>query len=274
LVVATAMDGATMMATGTGCLTDGLLRECTDTRHISDILDVFAANIQKELEAAQAEAQKTSAPRPARTPLPPLPQIPPFRFSDKALLRECTDKRSVSDMLDAFASNIDQEDDASSLERWGDKVGYSVFDEEEIFGRYMKDEDLDELYDEFFEEDDDYSDEGDETDWESESEPEHVYEWPIKAEGAGREHWKSAVPRAVKLIEPLCCVYTLERDAGEQCAICLEALTTGHGAWRLPCTHTFHEACAMRCFGARHAKAACPVCRYDIKRCGAGMPSA
>mmetsp|Transcript_56626 Transcript_56626/g.164099 ORF Transcript_56626/g.164099 Transcript_56626/m.164099 type:complete len:267 (+) Transcript_56626:86-886(+) len=251
---------------------DGLFRECTDTRQISDILNVFAANIARESEA---ETQKSSAPRSAaRGGIPPVQHIPPFRFSDKSLLRECTDKRGVSEILEAFFMNIEPDEDASAVERWGDKVGYSVFDEEEIFGRCRNDDDLDELFDEFFDEEDADVGEGDDSDWESESEPEDVYGWPLRGNAAGREHWKSAVPRAVKLIEPLCFVDTLERNATEKCAVCLEAMTTGHGVWRLPCMHTFHEVCAMRCFGTRHAKAACPVCRCNIKRVHSGMASA
>lgn len=81
-------------------------------------------------------------------------------------------------------------------------------------------------------------------------------------------HADNAVPRAAKRLQPFCRVYELDRDSLEGCPICLEALEAGQKAWRLPCTHLLHEACALRFLRSRHSKSRCPLCRCDLKSIG------
>mmetsp|Transcript_16824 Transcript_16824/g.48140 ORF Transcript_16824/g.48140 Transcript_16824/m.48140 type:complete len:359 (+) Transcript_16824:176-1252(+) len=73
------------------------------------------------------------------------------------------------------------------------------------------------------------------------------------------------LPRLVRQVKPLCLAYRLEADLRDECAVCLSALAAGDQAWRLPCTHVFHESCAIRLLAMRRARATCPVCRCDIK---------
>ncbi|XP_048546329.1 RING-H2 finger protein ATL39-like [Triticum urartu] len=63
-------------------------------------------------------------------------------------------------------------------------------------------------------------------------------------------------------------VYTAAASAGAgdgdaQCAVCLEALSGGEKARRLPvCAHTFHVGCIDMWF---HSHATCPVCRCHVE---------
>mmetsp|Transcript_85072 Transcript_85072/g.245680 ORF Transcript_85072/g.245680 Transcript_85072/m.245680 type:complete len:228 (-) Transcript_85072:6-689(-) len=190
-------------------------------------------------------------------------------YSEDELLRVCLDLRPLSEILEAFASNIMGEAEGLPADPWGEKVGHSIFDEDEVLGREVP---WEELLGDYEEEDD--GDAEDLSEWsEDQSEEMEAHEHAVRAwhdrpsfdELPSCDVPKDAVPRAVKLIQPLCCVYTLEQDLSEECAICLDALASGQGAWRMPCTHILHEACAVRFFGARRVKAACPICRCNIK---------
>jgi len=77
---------------------------------------------------------------------------------------------------------------------------------------------------------------------------------------------------AVNMARRLCCLYTLPSDAEGACPICLEAMTIGQIAWRLPCFHQAHRACAERFFGARRMRPLCPLCRLDVRRCALPAP--
>ena len=57
-------------------------------------------------------------------------------------------------------------------------------------------------------------------------------------------------------------------DGEAQCAVCLEALSGGEKARRLPvCAHTFHVGCIDMWF---HSHATCPVCRCHVEPPKAG----
>ncbi|XP_037467023.1 RING-H2 finger protein ATL39-like [Triticum dicoccoides] len=64
-------------------------------------------------------------------------------------------------------------------------------------------------------------------------------------------------------------VYAAAAGDGEaQCAVCLEALSGGEEARRLPvCAHTFHVGCIDMWF---HSHATCPVCRCHVELPKAG----
>lgn len=60
-------------------------------------------------------------------------------------------------------------------------------------------------------------------------------------------------------------------DGEAQCAVCLEALSGGEKARRLPvCAHTFHVGCIDMWF---HSHATCPVCRCHVEPHKAGKMS-
>mmetsp|Transcript_114329 Transcript_114329/g.328442 ORF Transcript_114329/g.328442 Transcript_114329/m.328442 type:complete len:206 (+) Transcript_114329:69-686(+) len=183
----------------------------------------------------------------------------------EALLKKCTDQRHLSEIMDAFAANIAASEEGDRVESWGNKIGHSLFDEYEALGLPL---DFDEVSDE--EEDDDVDVDDAELSV-SESGSAEYDPMSAVADRACQPDEVSEVPRIVKLMQPLCCVYTLEWDLKAECPICLEPLSCHDKAWRMPCTHTLHEACAMRLFGKRHTKPACPICRCDIRSLAAGL---
>jgi len=147
-------------------------------------------------------------------------------------------------------------------------LGHSVYDEEEVLGQFLPmcvghpDEDVydwgdDDEEDEEDEDDDDYDDYDDNEDYLD------------QLMGATRVDPYTLgfgeLPRLVRQVKPLCLAYRLEADLRDECAVCLSALAAGDQAWRLPCTHVFHESCAIRLLAMRRARATCPVCRCDIK---------
>jgi len=71
--------------------------------------------------------------------------------------------------------------------------------------------------------------------------------------------------RAVQRVRPFCRVFEVEEARCEACPICLELLQVGQLAWRLPCLHQLHEACAEAYFTARGSRSGCPVCRFDVR---------
>mmetsp|Transcript_29337 Transcript_29337/g.77413 ORF Transcript_29337/g.77413 Transcript_29337/m.77413 type:complete len:251 (-) Transcript_29337:151-903(-) len=72
-------------------------------------------------------------------------------------------------------------------------------------------------------------------------------------------------PRALRAMQRACCVHKLEMNAEEACPICLESLCRDQAAWRLPCMHLIHGACAVQYFRRRGVRPACPICRYDVR---------
>lgn len=48
-----------------------------------------------------------------------------------------------------------------------------------------------------------------------------------------------------------------EAEGGETCAICMDALELEQRARRLPCTHVYHDRCAVLWLGMSNR---CPVC--------------
>jgi len=199
-------------------------------------------------------------------------------YAEEALLRECTDTRRLVEMLDAFAANVADEEAGSAPQPWGDKIGHSIFDEDEVLGLPMcfDDEEFDDVYAEG-EDREDEADEGEENLDDREAarlELYHLQAVTSRDEPPFAKYRKEYdIPRGVKLIEPLCCAYRLDRDLHQECVICLDPFLRGQNVWCLPCAHTLHRHCAVRFFGRRRVKPACPVCRCDIKRFGDARPS-
>mmetsp|Transcript_62467 Transcript_62467/g.202514 ORF Transcript_62467/g.202514 Transcript_62467/m.202514 type:complete len:226 (-) Transcript_62467:104-781(-) len=71
--------------------------------------------------------------------------------------------------------------------------------------------------------------------------------------------------RAVRRVRPFCRVFDVEEARGEACPICLELLSVGQLAWRLPCLHQLHDGCAEAYFTTRGSRSGCPVCRCDVR---------
>jgi len=199
----------------------------------------------------------------------------------------------TEDVLEAFLARVTGEDAAEPAAAWGEKAGFSLYDEEEVLGAYdaskrvdvdallQQDEwlpwglGIEEAYgdlgwrdqgddgasdDDYFGEGADslYSEDGDSLYWIDDY---GAAMWDEVCEAAGDD-----VPRAVRLIRPLCWIGPLDQDQPEECPICLEELARGQQSWRLPCLHVFHEACMMHCFKRRRTRIECPLCRADIKR--------
>jgi len=186
-------------------------------------------------------------------------------IGEDALLRQLSDPRSIDDILEAFVADGPP---SAPPGMWGDKVGYSIYDEEEVLGRYMSLADvMEEVYGDILDELD--FDEDDDEDWGAEEAAEE------EEEEVGDDLYAlrpGEMTRSARAIQPLCCVSCLDRDLPEACAICLECLVRPQSVWRLPCGHVFHETCALRFFAKVRAKATCPLCRSDIKRLLAGAP--
>jgi len=165
--------------------------------------------------------------------------------------------QAIDDLLETFLVRAEHTALDAPAAPWGDKVGYSIYDEEALLGPYvdMGQDDDDDWIDELI---DGLEDGGDESLWEVEDDsPADAY----------AEH--SDPSRLARSIRPLCCVDGLAHDLPERCPICLEGLECRQMAWRLPCTHAFHDTCMTRYLGARQARPACPVCRCDVRRLAA-----
>mmetsp|Transcript_15985 Transcript_15985/g.39998 ORF Transcript_15985/g.39998 Transcript_15985/m.39998 type:complete len:140 (+) Transcript_15985:132-551(+) len=77
--------------------------------------------------------------------------------------------------------------------------------------------------------------------------------------------------RAVQKLRECCSVHLMESDGCQAqerqvCPICFETLSIGQVAWRLPCFHLLHHACARKYFGMRGTKSACPICRGEVQQ--------
>mmetsp|Transcript_73066 Transcript_73066/g.205248 ORF Transcript_73066/g.205248 Transcript_73066/m.205248 type:complete len:161 (+) Transcript_73066:435-917(+) len=147
----------------------------------------------------------------------------------------------------------------------GEKAGHSVYDEEELLGPYVDmgaEEDADGYSD------DDAAD-GEDSDLDdqwffldamsSDAEQDSPQAFDNSYVVAG------VLPRLARSMKPLCCVDRLSFDLPERCPICLDGLVGGQVAWRLPCTHAFHDECTLRYFGSRNAQPLCPMCRCNVR---------
>lgn len=178
------------------------------------------------------------------------------------------DHRSVDDHIDAILTNIVGDDCAAPTQPWGGKLGFSVYDEEEVLGPHLA-----------YAPDYNYaSDDDDDLDSEEEEDDVSEQEYEFNDSGAGAfAKFVDAyapvrldeLPRAARLIKPLCQTYRVDRSLVDTCAICLEGLARGESAWRLPCLHAFHEICMVRYLAGRRVAPTCPMCRYEVKQCAA-----
>jgi len=193
------------------------------------------------------------------------------KFSADALVAPLM-PRTMDDVLEDFLAQVCDDDIAAPAQPWGEKLGHSLFDEQEILGRFvplMEDPDFLALIDELDLDDDDDADDDDADDDDSEEMgPEYEDMWPHV--DAYAEESSAGLPRAARVLQPLCSIYRVGESSGASCdaccPICLETLQEGEAAWRLPCTHAFHEVCMIRFLKVRRANTACPVCRCDIKK--------
>lgn len=182
--------------------------------------------------------------------------MPPARpRAPRSPVRECSDPRTADDLAEAFLAGFSGEL-SSGADAWGGKLGYSIFDEEEVLGRLDT-------------EDPETFDAG------LDAALLEVAALVLGAEPAAEVEPAAPHPqepgdtRAVRLVEPLCCVETLERQLPDGCAVCCEALLAGQRTWRLPCMHVFHEVCMRRCFARRRVTPRCPLCRCSVKHAAA-----
>lgn len=165
----------------------------------------------------------------------------------------------MDELADAFLAEACVDDPGAPAAPWGGKLGHSIFDEEEVMGPYVE-LDLVEFYDDG--EDDDQYEDGDD-----ELYSDGMWEDEDDAPPSPAAFFETGeLPRAAKLIRPLCCLYAPGHDLPDRCPICLDGVQAGQAAWRLPCTHALHGVCAIRYFGSRRSRAVCPVCRSDLKR--------
>mmetsp|Transcript_110218 Transcript_110218/g.308132 ORF Transcript_110218/g.308132 Transcript_110218/m.308132 type:complete len:207 (-) Transcript_110218:55-675(-) len=175
-------------------------------------------------------------------------------------LAEIRTQATVCELLDGFFATA-VADDCSAPASWGEKVGFSVYDVDEILGRYMTmDELLDDLLlgslDGFDSEDDDLEEEGLD---------DSIQEVEARGLNEATAPPSCDLPRLARAIEPLCRAWQLSRDLADVCSVCLASLAKGERAWRLPCLHVFHSDCAARALASGRGRAACPICRSDVK---------
>lgn len=57
------------------------------------------------------------------------------------------------------------------------------------------------------------------------------------------------------------CSRDIERNQSDACVVCLEQLSIGSSAHRMPCGHLFHEHCIKAWLKKGNQ---CPVCRYEL----------
>lgn len=172
---------------------------------------------------------------------------------------------TASDVIDAFLAEILHEDVASPCAPWGDKVGYSIFSEEEVLGQPVNTggpfAGLGEL-----------GETGTQEAMIQElarglGQPFDIVSALLQLLPPMSSHSLGCnLPRRVRSIVPFCRLYRSDQDLPGDCLICLGQLTAGQVVWRLPCTHVFHNDCMTGALGARQATARCPTCRCDIKR--------
>lgn len=174
---------------------------------------------------------------------------------------------TADDLLDAFLERVDREDASSAPSAWGEKVGFSIYDEREVLGTgtvvtaQVPDDSarwIDELLDDLaqipgWEDEDEEDDEDDE---------DSVVESARAADMLSR----GKLPRAAMSALPFCRAYCLGEDSADSCSICLEGLARGQQAWRLPCTHLFHGGCIARAFSTRTSRIRFGCMRGAIRR--------
>jgi hypothetical protein len=81
--------------------------------------------------------------------------------------------------------------------------------------------------------------------------------------GAQPEEEHSKPPTAADALRSIPTIKVSARDLQEsnECVICLEKLTEGEEALRVPCGHVFHDACIRSWLGNSNQ---CPTCRYEL----------
>lgn len=181
---------------------------------------------------------------------------------------------SVDDVLDAFLARAECEDSSAPPSLWGDKVGFSIYDEEEIFGRFEWRcpgmQALREVLEQEAQAEEDENEE--DSDFSDGEESQDDFDIFCESLGGGAYVEQPGTPRAVKLIRPLCYTYALDQDLAEECPVCLESLSRGQDVWRLPCTHVVHDMCMIRFLKVWRMQVACPICRCNIKCASAASP--
>lgn len=55
--------------------------------------------------------------------------------------------------------------------------------------------------------------------------------------------------------------HDIQRNRNDKCTICLDSLSVGEPASRLPCDHLFHDFCILPWLRSSNQ---CPVCRYEL----------
>lgn len=249
---------------------DGLLCVRRDFRPLSEIMDSFERTCTVTNPGCLRKVKLDAA-------------------ADALLLGERRDTRPMDIILDELLDGGVSADMSLPSSPWGEKVGISVFDDEEILGRYDPKlnayvfgregrmwDDEDDLFD--FE-DDDGIDEDFAANWAAEWDMDHGESDEVDAFldelgpqlPAGPSVYSPTrveLPRLAKLIQPFCFVYEHEGEALDACPICLEHLGVGERAWRLPCTHAVHEVCMLRFLRSRCATGRCPICRCELRKLG------
>mmetsp|Transcript_31595 Transcript_31595/g.104718 ORF Transcript_31595/g.104718 Transcript_31595/m.104718 type:complete len:179 (-) Transcript_31595:146-682(-) len=133
---------------------------------------------------------------------------------------------SVECQLDAFAARASGEAPAAQVS-WDCKLGPSIFNDEIL------------------------------------APPEFANQMGTSSSGAYDE--RNDDSRAIHRFRPFCRAFQVEQARDEECPICLELLQNGQVAWRLPCMHQIHDACAAAYFSRRRSRPSCPLCRCDVR---------
>jgi len=225
-------------------------------------------------------------------------------FSER--LRNAFAPTALTDSLDALRdlAQIEEVAENGTLPepKWGEKAHYSIYDEDEVLGRPMdplaaENEALffrlASLGEEMHENDDEDLDEEeglaahlriDEIifapdmvlDFRREPSlrmmPAHVMLGRPSASASSSSSSSSAArqsrsePRQLRAIKRCVHEHTVTCDLQDSCPICMERLSTGEVAWRLPCFHLLHSSCGQQYFSRRHVQPVCPFCRCDARR--------
>mmetsp|Transcript_38400 Transcript_38400/g.123479 ORF Transcript_38400/g.123479 Transcript_38400/m.123479 type:complete len:275 (-) Transcript_38400:56-880(-) len=176
---------------------------------------------------------------------------------------KCT--ADLSAALDQFLASASMESPASRT-TWGNKIGHHVMDEEEVLSWPGAAVGLD-------------------------SEPPRrlpVLAFP-RPQGSfpdalqpPNDHWpffdalivdmQNARPegpncRAIGFAQRRCLMETVQQVSADddKCPICMDAIVRDQEAWRLPCFHRVHGACAAAYYGVRMVQPLCPLCRFDLR---------
>jgi len=73
--------------------------------------------------------------------------------------------------------------------------------------------------------------------------------------------------RAMGFAQRRCLMETVQQVSADddKCPICMDAIVRDQEAWRLPCFHRVHGACAAAYYGVRMVQPLCPLCRFDLR---------